>query len=320
MLALSGIFSLLCFVSWFFSSSFWLFLLGFFFLTVCSAFVSGTLQAYVYDFLKLNGQEEEFEKIWGRGSALKYIGLATAVSLGGFLSTYSYELVVGLSAISPVAVIGVALLLPRIEPVSSTKEKNYRQLIRLGIGRTFTHPVILRTFFYSAFVSIVPGVLEEYDQVLLSSWLGLPNSFIGVWLAIGIGAGSIGAFYAHKVRKMGWQALQILAVLASIILIVVPFTNSIWLLGLLALFNTMHGFIKVLIQGIIQREIDTAERATITSVNETGIEISAILFGLAFAFIADAFGIQIGYGFFSVVIVIYLSGYLVINTIRSRVK
>jgi len=169
-------------------------------------------------------------------------------------------------------------------------------------------------------VTVVPGILEEYDQVLLSSWLNLPNSFIGIWLAIGVGAGSIGAFYAHRFKLVSWQVLNSIAVVASILLIAIPFINSLWLLGFLILLNTMHGFIKVLIQGVIQREIDTAERATITSVNETGIEVSGILFGLIFAFIADAFGIQIGYGFCSLILFIYLIGYFIIRPlIKLRV-
>ncbi|UCB43990.1 MAG: hypothetical protein JSV77_04965, partial [Dehalococcoidales bacterium] len=48
------------------------------------------------------------------------------------------------------------------------------------------------------------------------------------------------------------------------------------------------------------------ERATITSVNAFVVEISAIILGLAFAFIADRFGIHIGYGFFGVVVLAYL--------------
>lgn len=314
MLVLSGLFHSLCFVIWLLSSSFWLFLLGFFFLTLGGTFASGTLQAYVYDFLRLNGREDEFEKIWGRGSAIRLIGIAVAMSLGGFLSTYSYELVVAISALSPLVVVTVALCLPQVEPISSTKEKDYFLFIRRGIKQTFAHPVIFRAFLYSAVVAVVPGLLEEYDQVLLSSWLNLPNAFIGLWLAIGIGARSIGAFYAYRARHMSWRVLNGAALLAGVILIAVPFCRYLWLLGLLFLLNTMYGLVNVLIQGIIQREIDTDERATITSVNAGGMEISAILLGLSFAFLADAFGIQIGYGFCGLVVI----GYLLLRLIFRR--
>ena len=313
MLVISRVFCIFCFVAWFFATSFWIFLLGFFFLTVAGTLASGTLQSYVYDFLKLNGLEEEFEKIWGRGSGLLLIGIAIGVFFGGFLSVVSYELVVGLSALSPVVTAGIALMLPRMERSATTREKSYLRLIRSGVRQTFTRPVILRAFFYSAFVTVGPAALEEYDQVLLSSWLGLPNSSIGVWLAVGVGAGGIGAFYAHKVRKISWWILHIFAAIACLILFAVPFISSLWVVGILILLNMMGGSMGVLIQGIIQREIDTAERATITSVNETGMEVAAIALGLAFAFIADAFGIQIGYAFFGLVLAIYLIGYFVIR-------
>ena len=64
MLVLSGVFGSLAFVVWLFSTTFWLFLLGFF-LAVSSTFASGPLQAYVYDFLKANTREDEFERVWG---------------------------------------------------------------------------------------------------------------------------------------------------------------------------------------------------------------------------------------------------------------
>jgi MFS family permease len=295
MLVLSGVFCSLGFVVWLLSSSFWLFLLGFFFLTVCGTFRSGTLQAYVYDFLRLNGKQEEFERIWGRGIALELVGIAVAMSLGGFLSTYSYELVVVVSALSPLVVVSVALLLPRVRPARAARRRNYFSLIRRGVRQTFAHPVILRAMLYSAVVVMVPGVLEEYHQVLLSSWLDLPNSLIGIWL--------------------GWRVLNGAAVLAGVILVAVPFCKSFWLLGLVLLFSAMQGLQGVLIQGVIQREIDTDERATISSVNAGSMEVGGILLGLSFAFVADALGIQVGYGFCGLVIM----GYLLLRLTLTRV-
>jgi len=89
MLVVAGMFQALCWLTWLYSSTFWLFLLGFVFRSIGGTFVSGTLEAYVYDFLKLKKKEDDFERIWGRGFALNQIGTALALSFGGVLSSYS---------------------------------------------------------------------------------------------------------------------------------------------------------------------------------------------------------------------------------------
>jgi MFS family permease len=313
MLILSGVADSLGFAIWLFSPSFWLFLLGFVFLTIGGTFTSGTLQAYVYDFLKLNEKEGEFERIWGRGHALRLIGIAVAMSLGGILSTRSYELVLVFSSLSPLMVSVVALLLPQIKPLTSTKERGYFTLLKGGVRRAFSNPALLRVFIYSGIVLATFGVLEEYDQVLLSFRLGLPNSFIGIWLAAGIGVSSICAFYAHRIKHVSWLVLNIVAVVTGVILIIVALSKSLLLLGILLLLGVFNGLVGVLTQGMIQKEIDSDERATITSVNTFVVEIGAIILGLTFAFVADRFGIHIGYDFFGAVVLVYSLGHVLIK-------
>ena len=316
MLVLAGVFHSLCYLVWFFSSSLWLFLLGFLIRTVGSAFVSGNLQAYVFEFLQANGREGDFEKVWGRGSALERIGLAVALLLGGFLSTYSYDLVVGLSALSPAVIIGVALALPRSvrrRKPTVHAERSYLSLIKGGARQSVMHPVFVRAFLYFAIIAIVPGLTEEYDQVLMSRWLSLPNSVIGIWLALGVAAGSLGAFLAYRVRHVQWRVVNGTAVLVGAILLTVPFSRSLGFLGALFLFNGFGGLTSVLVQGMVQREIRTEERATITSVIEAGTEVSGIVMGLAFAFVAGAFGVQVAYGGCALIVGGYLLALMVVR-------
>ncbi|HEY93465.1 MAG TPA: MFS transporter, partial [Dehalococcoidia bacterium] len=107
-LVLSGLCCSLCYITWIFSSSFWLFALGLIFRTLGGIFESGTVQAYTFDFLKRHGKKDDFEKIWGRCIALRVIGTAIALALGGFLSEISYTLVLVFSALSPLVIMFVA--------------------------------------------------------------------------------------------------------------------------------------------------------------------------------------------------------------------
>jgi MFS family permease len=320
MLVLSGLFISFGYIIWFFSSTFWTFLSGFVFISLGGTFVSGTLEAYVVDFLRQKDKEEEFEKLWGRGYALRHIGIAVALALGGVASAYSYELVVVLSALSPLITVGVALLLPQVKPVTSAEVKGYFSFLKGGIKRAFSNLVLVRVFLYSGIVYAALGVLEEYDQVLLSSWLGLSNSFIGIWLAIGVGVSSISAFFAYKFTHTGWKVLYAVAMVTGVLLIIMAFSQSLFLLGILILLYAFSALMSVLIQGMIQREIRSDERATITSICSLVMEAGAIVLGLSFGFVANQFGIQIGYGFYGLVILVYLLGHFMVRRIGLILK
>ncbi len=316
MLVLSALFTSLCYVTWLFSSNFWLFLLGFTFRTLSGTFESGTMEAYVFDFLKQNRKEEEFEKIWGRGQAFLSIGIAVALSSGGFLSTYSYELVVALSASSPLFAIATSLLFPQVYPVTLVGEKSYLSILKDGIKKAFSNTVLVRVFLYSAIVYAALGMLDEYDQVMLSSWFNMSKTFIGIWLATAMGISSLSGLYAHKLKHMGWGFLNTIAAVSGILLIIICLFNTKPLLGTFLIFWTFSVLINVLTQGIIQREIPSGERATITSVNSLVTEIGSVILGLIFGFIANRYGIQIGYGFYGIVIITYLSVKLLIRRIK----
>lgn len=316
MLVLSALFTSLCYVTWLFSSNFWLFLIGFTFRTLSGTFESGTMEAYVFDFLKQNRKEEEFEKIWGRGQAFLSIGIAVALSSGGFLSTYSYELVVALSASSPLFAIATSLLFPQVYPVTLIGEKSYLSILKDGIKKAFSNTVLVRVFLYSAIVYAALGMLDEYDQVMLSSWFNMSKTFIGIWLATAIGISSLSGLYAHKLKHMGWGFLNTIAAVSGILLIIICLFNTKPLLGTFLIFWTFSVLINVLTQGIIQREIPSGERATITSVNSLVTETGSVILGLIFGFIANRYGIQIGYGFYGIVIITYLSVKLLIRRIK----
>ena len=306
-LVLSGLFYSLCYVTWIFSYSFWLFALGFLFRTLGGTLESGTLQAYTWDFLKKHEKEYDFEKIWGRCITLRVIGTAIAVALGGFLSEISYTLILVFSALSPLVVMSVAFLLPEVKSINRETGKNYFSYFRGGLKQAFSNRIILKIMLYSGIVLATLGLLEEYDQVLISERLGYSNTFIGIWAAAAVCISSIGSFFAHRLKNLGWQVLRIIGLSTGIGLVVIAFVrNHIILICLLV--NCISLLLAlVTIEGMIQREIKTEERATITSVNGVVGEIGTVIFSLFVGFTANKFGIHIGYGVLGVIILVYIS-------------
>ena len=319
-LVISGVFYGLGYLTWLFSSSFWPFLLGFVFRTIGGTLNSGTLEAYVYDFLKLKGREDDFEKVWGRGFTLQQTGAALALAIGGALSSVSYELVLVFSALSPLVTSVIALLMPEVKPVISSG-RSYLSFLGGGVKRAFSNPALVWVFVYFATVGVSLGVLDEYHQVLMSDWLGLSNSFIGLWLAVSFGAGAVSAFFAHRMKQRGRPLLYLLAAITAVMLTAILLFKSVLLIIILPMLYIFMSLMVVLLQGIIQREIATEERATITSVNSLLSEVSAIVMYLvAFGLIADRLGIQAGYGVIGLVIVAYLAYSAISQAVKSMAR
>lgn len=302
MLVLSGLFFSICYLVWIFSNSFWIFLLGFFFRTLGSTFTSGTLQAYVYDFLKLHHQENSFEKIWGRGNALRTLGIGFAVFLGGFLSQISYSIPLIISAASILIITAVALFWPEIPSVTSTSEENYWHFFKSSLKTIHENCTLLRVFLYSIIIFSVFSTLEEFNDVYLN-FLGFPNSTIGIIFALATIGQSIASAVAHKFKSHSWITLDLIAAAGILILV------SIWLIKLpvmaiaVLFLGVMLEFSRVLNEGIIQKEAPPQQRATLASVNSFVSEI--IPLQLAFGFIADHYHFQLSYAFLAAYGLIY---------------
>lgn len=304
-IVLSGIFYSLCYLIWIFSHSFWGFLLGFFFRTLGGVFSSGTLQAYVYDFLKLNKVEKDFENIWGRGEALRLIGIAAAVGIGGFLSGHSYNLTLALSAIFILLTTLIALFWPEIAAAESTEEVHFWSFVKQALSEAFTNRVILKVLIYLALFVAVLGMLEEFDNVYLD-FLGFDKAVIGLILMSSALFQGLGSLLAHKLKARAWPILYGAALSGGLAMLALWLLHSTGLFLALIFLMFLYGLTNVLCAGLLQREVASEKRATITSAAISIIDI--LPHSLVFGFLASRFGLPFGYGFFGMVALGYLLG------------
>lgn len=155
------------FVVWIFSRNLLVFILGTVLLIAGFTLESGTLQAYVYDFLTMKEKEDDFEKYWGRGFALRLIGISVALAIGGYLSTISYELIVGLSAGIPLLAIGTVFLLPNVVRIRTKDNPGYLTVLTTGTRKALSNRLLLRVFLYSGIILAGYGIMDQYVPVLL---------------------------------------------------------------------------------------------------------------------------------------------------------
>jgi MFS family permease len=179
MLILSGVFFSACYITWIFSNYFIMFLFGFLLRTIGATLTSGTLQAYLYDFLKINNKEHNFEKTLGRGNALRTLGLGTAMAFGGFFSEISYTFTLIASAVSILTISVIAFIWPEIKPITSTGEEGYWHFLKNSVKTVGKNKELMRIVLYSAIVLSIFANLEEFNDVYLK-FLGYPNYLIGL--------------------------------------------------------------------------------------------------------------------------------------------
>lgn len=303
MLILAGIFFSVCYLIWAMSSSYWLFLLGFFFRTLGGTFASGTLQAYLFDYLKINQLEKEFEKIWGKGNALRTFGIGVAVLLGGIISEWSYFSTTLLSSISILGISLIAYRWPEVSSSTSTQEQNYWRFILQSIQSVKQNRSLIRIVLYSGLVLSVFSSLEEYNDVYLR-FLGFPNSIIGVIFFSATLGQSLASIYAHRFKKYSWKMLNGCALLGLLLLVLVSLINQPIMALAIYFMGIMLEFAQILNEGVIQKEVPSQQRATISSLNS--LVLNLVPFQLFFGLIAKHHHLQLSYGFLAIGISLYL--------------
>jgi len=302
MLILSGLFFSWCYLVWSFSYSFWFFLLGFLLRTLGGTFASGTLQAYVFDFLKTGSKEEQFEKIWGKGNAFRTLGIGLAVGLGGFISEVSFSLTALLSSLAVLVVSLTVFFWPELKPVKSTEETKYWQFIKDAGKTVWCNKNLLQLTLYTALVLAVLGSLEEYNDVYLN-FLGFSRSAIGLIFSAACVLQSIASSMAYKFKQFSRMILNGSAVVAVMVLLAVSlFKTPLMAIAILSL-GVILEFVSVLKEGLVQKEIKSYQRATVSSVNE--LLMNLLPYQLLFGFLANKQSLLLGYRYLALFVLFY---------------
>ncbi len=302
MLILSGLFFSACYLVLVFSYSFNLFLVAFLLRTLGEVLSSGTLQAYVYDFLKEKGEEDKFERVWGKGNALRIFGIGLAILLGGFLSEISYEFALVLSSISVLMVSFIAFFWPEVETFKKTKESEYWFFLKRAFRKVADDKKLLKIMVYTALLLALLGSLDEFVDVYLG-YLSFSRGTIGLLIGSFCFLQSLISSFAYKFKDKAWSLMNLSVVLTSIFLLMAYFFKGIFSAFGILFLGIVLEFCKVLKEGIIQREIESYQRATISSLNS--FVMNVLPYQLLFGFLVNDYNFELAYLFFGIFILFY---------------
>lgn len=308
LIVISSVFHAVAYFVWIFSHNFWMFLLGYLFRGTGGFLESGTKEAFLYDHLKTHRQEADFEKHTGRIWLITTVSfLITALVAGTLADRFSFTLVLILSILSNITALLIAIMIPDTPRSKSTEEISYWKFLGNAWKKALKQPVLLRALIYAATVVAAFESLDEYDQLYVNS-VGLPLSLFGIWWLIRMTGEGIGGFIAHKFKQFNVQkVLNIIALINAGILMVSGFASGYVILPILGIMFGLFSIAKILNIGIIQRQILSHERATITSISALLVEAVAIVSGLAFGYVANITNARVGFIVFGILILVYFA-------------
>jgi hypothetical protein len=321
MIVIGTAFKLICFILWMLADGFVLFAVGFVFWGIQEAWCSGATEALLYEKLEEHRQDHQYEKHAGKAGFYAGVGLVLSMLFGGAAASAGFDLAAGASIAAVAISLLAALFLKETKKrkvqadSSNRKGAGFKEIIVL-CGSNKTVGLLL---LFSALIVIVPGILDEYDQ-LYAQRIGLSLEHIGIWGALRIGAESLGRRYAYKLKiiRHSIKRVCMLAMAGGILLLVSAYAFSLTLFPVYALFYALISGCHVLIESMLQRQISSTQRATVLSFSSLLMNLFSILLFLGFAGISERMGLRIGFMLMAVYMVMAAAGLMLMS--RFSVK
>lgn len=297
---------------WALSDRFWMFALGFLFWGVQETFCSGSQEALLYDNLKDFNKEDVYEKIAGRGHFYARIAIATSMLLGGIMASFNFDAVIILSSASMlIGIIPVLFFREIRSDDASTNRIKYTDVLKQAFRYSRNNKIVIRLFLYAAVVVAVVGILDEVEQ-LYYDWVHLPLVFFGVVMVGRMIFEALGSRFAHRFQRdtEDLKDINILGILSGLLLLSAAAFKSLFLILPFALVFFFGSAGEVLVEGRLQRQIETDQRATILSIHSLLINASAIVLMLGFGLLSRAGRLAWGFLFFALLLIVFSSGSL----------
>jgi len=280
-----------CYLCWIFEDGFIWYAVGFVLWGIGSSFQSGSEEALLFDSLKIQGKEMQFDRILGKGRFLSGLSTITASIFGGFLGMqYGFELPLLLSVLS--AIIGAVVALSMkdanlYKECLEKREPDKKENTILGavIFLFKKKEIFLYTLLFLLVITTA-GVLDEYDQLIAKEY-GLSISLIGIWTAVRFILISCGGYLAYGIRtriektfhlKDRMFTIALLSIIAAGLLVISGLLRHIGVMVLYGMYYLIMAAGDVLHEDYIQQRIEEEGRSTVHSLISLSQNLYAIFF------------------------------------------
>ena len=276
-LSAAGIFQAGAYVVWLLRPEFAGFAIGFVVWGLGGALISGAFEALVYDGLAEVGAQSEFTRVNGWVAAVELVSeLPTAVAATLLFSAGGYQLVgwVSVGTCLAAAVLATWYPQPRRHADEEDSDLGYFATLRAGVIEAAAHPGVRAAVLAAALIGGLDA-LEEYFPLLARDW-GVSSGWVPPALVGVSAAGAVGAAVAGTLGRRPPRTIAIVLGAGAVALAVAVLPHSpAGLLGV-AVFTCVHQAVLVVSEARLQERIEGPARATVTSLAQVGIEVTAL--------------------------------------------
>ncbi len=268
-----------------FADSFIMYALSFVVSALSYNFESGAGDALVYDSLLLDGCEETYMKVVGRGEVIFQTAGILGLALGGVLGSVKYEWAYVASIALTVAalLIGTLFREPRTAPrervnILTALKRQYVDSFAALRGSARLKYLLLVLPVFSASVTLSFYYMQiAWEQAQVST-LG-----IGLYLSASAVASAAGAYFAHRIEKRVGERVLLTGIPVIIALMLFLLCLGKFAIVPFCLLNAAEAVLFVATRDYLNRIIPSAQRATILS-------LESMLFSLVMILIFPLFG------------------------------
>jgi MFS family permease len=244
------------------------------------ALFSGALEALLYDGLAADGAEDRYARIWGWEIATGLLAQAPAAGAATLLYHLGGFTLVGWVSTTGCLLGGLAALrIPEArhgaDPASPDfGDLGYLATLRLGAREAIRMPRVRLAILAVAALVAFDGT-EEYFPLLAKDW-GVPTDWVPLAI-VGIPLLAAGAAaLSGTANRLSSRALAALLGAAFALFAAAGLVRAPIGLAAIALGYGLYRLVEVVATARLQHRIDSAQRATITSIAGLGGDLSTI--------------------------------------------
>ncbi|MBK3645879.1 MFS transporter [Streptomyces sp. MBT33] len=278
------------FALWVLVPSYWAFAVGFVLWGARGAFVSGALEALVYEELERLGAADRYARFMGRSRAVGLVAVMAAMGLAGpVLAWGGYPAVGAASVLVCVASAVTAGAFPEQRPTAAHDDGSEAATLWAGLAEARREPTVRGAILLVPAVTAVWGALDEYTPLLVRE-TGVPDARVPYLLLLIWAGATAGSLLAGRFERLGTGGLAWLLGVAAVALAVGAAARTPLALGLVAVAFGGFQLATVLADVRLQQRIDDTGRATLTSVAGLGTELVTVAVYAGYAAIATRSG------------------------------
>ncbi len=298
-------------------------IIGVFIAGIGASFFSGTFEALVYDSLKEQKKETEYDKVIAKTGTISLVTPSLCGIAGGFMYIFSPNLpyiAAGFGYISAM-ITSYFLIEPQIDS-EKFNVKNFLLQMKHGLKILFRTTKIAEQTLLLLSIGVVIVISDEMINSFLGVEFGYPPNEIGIFWAVIFLISSVSSQLTPQIRRKFHlrKAMILVGILTTLTFIISPFAGKIvGGISLLLRVSLMIIFLN-LTSIAINDSTDSKYRATTLSTFNMMKNIPYVLLAFFIGSLSDLYSAKIIAFWLGITLLILITIQLVISSMHNRTK